>query len=114
MVSNPVDMIRLLAETRPLTGHISFPMVLSGLDLYDAATVLSVLRCLCKNGLVDPEDFFLHITQVRSLTTLWDAKELEEMTRTARRRPISSGLSQAQKRNAHGRRRLRGLDHADP
>lgn len=84
-------------------------MVLSGLDLYGAVTVLSILRYLCKNGLVDPKDFFLHATQVRRLTiTLWDAKELEELTRKVRRRPISSGLSQPQKIHAHGRRRLRG------
>jgi hypothetical protein len=50
--------------------------------------ILSILRCLCKNGLVELEQFRKLTAQVRRLTTLWDAKELEEMTHVTRKATI--------------------------
>jgi hypothetical protein len=96
VVGNPLDMIILLVETRPLTGYIPFRVVLLGLEFYDTGTILSILRCLCKSGLVDLEEFHELNAQVRRLTTLWNAKELEEMTRVASKAAVGPGLPQAQ------------------
>lgn len=96
VVGKPLEMILILVETRPLEGNISFHVVLAGLELYQSATVLGILRCLCKNGLVELEDFRYLASQVRSLTTSWDTKELEELTRTARNKTPGPGISQKQ------------------
>lgn len=85
VLGNPSEMILLLVETRPLSGYIPFSIVLNALELYDTTTILVILRSLCKNGLVDPGEFRDAATHVRRLTTLWDAKELEELARTARK-----------------------------
>ncbi|KAF3396409.1 hypothetical protein F1880_007186 [Penicillium rolfsii] len=94
VVRNPLDMILLLVETRPLTGNIELLEVLSALELYDVGTIRGILRCLCKSGLVDLQEFRELTTQVRRLTSLWDAKELEEMTRLASESRTGSGLPQ--------------------
>jgi hypothetical protein len=96
VVGNPLEMILILVETRPLSGYIPFSTVLGGLEFYDTTTILGILRPLCKHGLVELEEFRDAAAQVRRLTTLWDAKELEEMTRTARKvikLPLSEGQS---------------------
>lgn len=65
------------------------------MELYENGTVLGILRCLCKSGLVDLEEFRELAARVRRLTTLWDAKELEEMTRVANKATMGLGLPQA-------------------
>lgn len=80
VIRSPLDMILLLAETRPLT-KIPFNKIFTGLEVYDTSTIISILRCLCKNGHVEIEQFQLLAPRVRRLTSSWDAKELEEMIR---------------------------------
>ncbi|KAJ5995764.1 hypothetical protein N7481_002741 [Penicillium waksmanii] len=95
VIENPLNMIILLAETRPLT-KIPFNKILTGLEVYDTSTIVSILRCLCKNGHVDIEQFQLLAPRVRRLTSSWDAKELEEMIRPGKdlaTRTIRSDLS---------------------
>ncbi|KAJ5381213.1 uncharacterized protein N7496_003641 [Penicillium cataractarum] len=83
VVGNPLDMILLLVETRPLVSRIPFEVVWTGMREYGTATIRSILRCLCRNGLVDLEEFQQQSAAVTILTTPQDAKELEEMTRIA-------------------------------
>ncbi|OKO99972.1 hypothetical protein PENSUB_8189 [Penicillium subrubescens] len=96
VVGNPLDMILLLVEARPVTGYIPFRTVLLGLEFYDNGTILGILLCLCKSGLVDLEEFRELVAHVRRLTNLWNAKELEEMTRVASKATIGPALSKAQ------------------
>lgn len=97
VIGNSLDMVLLLVETRPLVGHIQLEVVLSGLEMYnETTTILSILRCLCKNGLVDPDEFRLALGRIRRLTTLWDAKGLEEMTGIAWTQIIMPRLSLTQ------------------
>lgn len=102
VIENPLNMIILLAETRPLS-KIPFNKIFTGLEVYDTSTIISILRCLCKNGHVDIEQFQLLAPRVKRLTSSWDAKELEEMIRPGKdlaTRTIRSDLSR-KKNNTH-------------
>lgn len=94
---NPLNMIYLLV-TRPLTWSLSFATGLNGVEFYGSTVIIGILRCLCKNGLVKLKDFHGLSARVRRLTAVWDAKELEDLTRAAQKRavPFVPELLQAQ------------------
>lgn len=109
VVSNPraVDMIRLLVETRPLTGEIPFSLILKGLDC--TMPQISLVSCdvSARMGSCIPK-ISSCIPGKSEDSSLRGGKEAGGMTRTARTRPISSELSQSHGKNTHGRRRLHG------